>query len=451
MAYRRWLALLVHVVVISALVLPVATRAEHSRVPVVLIHGQGVGPEITWETLQERFEQHGYRMGETLFALDLTQTGEEEAYLGLLTDTARAADQLRAILRRTGAPQADLIGHSRGGLIARMLASGDTAPLVRRVITLNTPHDGVLPMDRLRELFTVAGLDPDEWKIALSRDLERGSAALQTLVARERRFADRRPPALAIGTTWREGVPAALAGHDGAVPLRSQLAFPGAHTRVFRLGPSADRLSEVWGSELGALFLVWESPHIQSHESEEVFRAMLDFLHAPPGRVPSRRCEPLCRDWAGLSGHWSADRILPHLGGGLPYEVGPGGRRLFEPDRPMTRAEFIYGLVHFAGLEERLQPPVYRDMLGHWALGYVEAAREAGILTGRDGDRFEPDRAITRAEAVALIARAQGWEPDEAAARGLLRGDVRGYRPGDPLTMAEGAVLLIRAFGPQGQ
>lgn len=40
-----------------------------------------------------------------------------------------------------------------------------------------------------------------------------------------------------------------------------------------------------------------------------------------------------------------------------------------------------------------------------WARGYVEAARERGILTGRDGNRFAPGEATTRAEAAVVLLR----------------------------------------------
>ena len=40
-----------------------------------------------------------------------------------------------------------------------------------------------------------------------------------------------------------------------------------------------------------------------------------------------------------------------------------------------------------------------------WAKGYVEAARERGVLTGRDGNRFAPAEVATRAEAAVVLLR----------------------------------------------
>ncbi|MFC4306338.1 S-layer homology domain-containing protein [Cohnella boryungensis] len=40
-----------------------------------------------------------------------------------------------------------------------------------------------------------------------------------------------------------------------------------------------------------------------------------------------------------------------------------------------------------------------------WAKDYVDAARERGVLTGRDGNRFAPDGLTTRAEAAVVLLR----------------------------------------------
>lgn len=270
--------------------------------------------------------------------------------------------------------------------------------------------------------------------IVVPSDLRAYSPALLSLAARERRFADRQSAALAIGTTWREGVPAFLEGHDGAVPLDSQLAWPGARTQTVRLGPEPEELTNMNRSGLATVLLVWKSPHLQSHESEAVFGLYADFLLAPRAAAPGRACTPLCRDWVELRNHPAWEELQPWLTAGLlPYDLSADGRRTFLPDRPMTRAEFVYGLVRALGLTERLRAPSFADTPGHWSLGYVEAAYEAGLITKLE--LFEPDRPITRAEAAAMISRAAG-KPSAAAIAGGQ----------DPLTSAEGALMLVRAF-----
>ncbi len=428
---RRSLPWLVLLVLGLALVTPAATRAETPPVPVVLFHGHGGGSDLTWRTAVDYLEGRGYRLGVSLFALDLDHSREMQP-MGLLADATTVAEAVRRISAQTGASQVDLVGHSRGGLVARLLATGDTAGLVRRVVTLNTPHQGALSAEALRDMLHAAGLPPARLpkSIAIPPDLEPGSTAFATMFAREQRFADRTVPVLAIATTWQTNSPAFLSGHDGAVSVASQLGWPGARTALFRQGPTAETMEAMARSDLGAGLLVWNSPHLQSLESPAVLGAVADFLLAPRMEAPRRPCEPNCRDWHELSGHWAADDLKPLLEQGLlPYTVTESGQRVFDPNRPMTRAEFVYGLARSRGWPERLRAPSYPDMAGHWALGWVEAAVEAGVL--KPGGNFDPDRPIARWEAASMA--------------GHLRSDQPFMRAAQPLSSLQGALLLLRS------
>jgi pimeloyl-ACP methyl ester carboxylesterase len=432
--------------------------AGRTLTPLVLIHGFGGSPETTWAGAIPILEQAGYRQGQTLFAVKLTNaTGDP---LALFKDAAVAREEIERIRRQTGAAQVDLVGHSQGGLIARILASGESAALVRRAVSIDAPHQGVLPDAALDAMLKEAGLPPQGRAfLPIPPHLQAGSPALRTLEAREKRFADRRSPALAIGSTWREGAPAVLDGHDGIVPLASQLAWPGAETRTFRLGPAPEVLAGI----PDPFAIAWQSPHAASLADPGVLQAVIDFLAAAEVKSPSPACR--CPEWSDLDGHWAQAAVAPYLPEKLPYTVAPDGRRSFEPDRAMTRAEFVYGLIRMKGLAEQLQPSPFTDVAGHWSIGYVEAARGAGLVTGIAPDQFGPDRPLTRAEAATLAARALGLSParpgrfadtsghwaegyiEAAAARGIVQGDGRGFRPDDPVTNAEGALILIRAFG----
>jgi pimeloyl-ACP methyl ester carboxylesterase len=460
---RRSLIWLVLLLMLVGLVTPMAIRAEAPPVPVVLIHGQGGSPDMTWKTAIAYLEQRGYTRGVTLFAVDLSAKNEREP-LGLMADAAATVAEIHAILRQTGAERVDLVGHSRGGLVARLIAEGGTGPVVRRVVTIDTPHDGALPAGELQRMLAAAGLRQKKLpKVEVPADLQVGSLALTGLQARERRFADRTVPVLAIASTWREGLPDMLQGHDGAVAVSSQLAWPGARTALFRLGPKQSDLDAMLKSELGAALLVWNSPHLQSLESPEVLQTVADFLAAPNVLPSLRPCDPDCKDWAGLAAWDGQKTVWPWLADLIPYDVGPDGQRLFQPGRPMTRAEFVYGLARGLGLEEDLAPPMYLDLQGHWAAGWVEAARKAKLLP--DGRLFVPDAPITRAEAAHLLLVAKGlplnahpsrysdvrghWaepEIEAVAALGYMAGEDEIFRPDEPLTMGEGALTLVRAF-----
>jgi len=111
----------------------------------------------------------------------------------------------------------------------------------------------------------------------------------------------------------------------------------------------------------------------------------------------------------------------------------------------------------------------YRDIKGHWALAEISAMSEKGIVGGVGNYRFEPNRAITRAEAVTMLVKAykptavvgrtvsfndlsaKHWAND-AIARAVQQGWVRGFpdgsfKPDQPVTRAEMAVMIGNAKG----
>ena len=49
-------------------------------------------------------------------------------------------DQIADLLRATGAPCVDVVGHSLGGLVGRCLAQSEHGDLVRRLVTLGAPY-----------------------------------------------------------------------------------------------------------------------------------------------------------------------------------------------------------------------------------------------------------------------------------------------------------------------
>jgi hypothetical protein len=98
----------------------------------------------------------------------------------------------------------------------------------------------------------------------------------------------------------------------------------------------------------------------------------------------------------------------------------------------------------------------------------VEAVAAAGITRGCAPGRYCPNRPVTRAETAALLVRSLGKVPlaaasgrfpdvpvdawfapfvETAADLGIVVGDAGGrFRPADPLTRAEMAAVLVRAF-----
>lgn len=149
--------------------------------------------------------------------------------------------------------------------------------------------------------------------------------------------------------------------------------------------------------------------------------------------------------------------------------TGVGGGNRFEPYRDLTRAEAITMLWRTMGRPGGGHE-LFRDVpAGAYYSAAVRWAHANGITTGVGGsDRFEPHRAVTRAEMVAFLWRAAGrprasaarfsdvpagtWftAPVAWARRGGITTGVGGtnsFQPLRPVTRAEAVTFLHRHWG----
>jgi prenyltransferase beta subunit len=174
-------------------------------------------------------------------------------------------------------------------------------------------------------------------------------------------------------------------------------------------------------------------------------------------------------DVNGTDCGWAKEPVELLAGAG----VVEGFEGCFEPHRPITRAELTKVLVKGLGIQEAAGAAMsFKDITGQDAFsGYIAAAVEAGLVRGYEDHTFRPERAVTREEAVTILARGLGlpepsgempefadaseispWATDSVAAA-VSAGLVRGYpdntfRPGRTVTRAECAVLVYRALFP---
>ena len=80
---------------------------------------------------------------------------------------------------------------------------------------------------------------------------------------------------------------------------------------------------------------------------------------------------------------------------------------LFYSQDDITRAEFAAMIIRALGLQPNGSRSVFRDVSANaWYAGYVGKAYEYGLISGVGGGMFEPDRYITREEAMLLIQKA---------------------------------------------
>jgi subtilisin family serine protease len=141
----------------------------------------------------------------------------------------------------------------------------------------------------------------------------------------------------------------------------------------------------------------------------------------------------------------------------------------FRPTQTLTRAQAASLLVR--GLEIDVPQPTgrFRDVpTGYAHAATIEAAAAAGIATGYDDGTFRPGEPLTRAQAATMIARAFGLPAGgshgfsdvgpahphgagiaAAAAAGAVGGyDDGTFRPTRPLTRAQAASILDRLLHP---
>lgn len=168
-----------------------------------------------------------------------------------------------------------------------------------------------------------------------------------------------------------------------------------------------------------------------------------------------------------ISDSYAEEQILSLVQAGVI--VGdPDG--YFHPHQPVKRAEFVAMLNRTLGIRPvSSQIQAYSDVPKYaWAYGDVQASAALGIVNGTSVTTFAPNRTLTRQEAAVIIMRALGTKPNgtaslpvadssrisawakpyvsEALKTELLVGYAGYFRPTDPLSREETAVILHRVL-----
>lgn len=175
------------------------------------------------------------------------------------------------------------------------------------------------------------------------------------------------------------------------------------------------------------------------------------------------------KTFVDLAGHWAEQAVNQLAAKGIVTGVD---ERHYEPNRAITRAEFvtlIMRAIEQTGKSSANAANPFSDVkAGQYYTGPIAAAAELGIVTGYDG-KFRPADRITREEAVVSLVRAakyfsttqqQQGEPSfadagkisswaaaavkEAWSAGLIQGDGKAFKPKNPVTRAEVAVMIQR-------
>ncbi len=183
-----------------------------------------------------------------------------------------------------------------------------------------------------------------------------------------------------------------------------------------------------------------------------------------------------------LSGHWAQADIEKLYSLDVLEESGD----FFSPDVPMTRMEFIKGVMKACNIRpemednkkrssrSRKQPAeesVFTDIsVKDEDYAYIRDAYKKGIIRGEQSGMFYPDSPLTRAQAVTILIRALGFEnkaptpgyysgfSDDrqiqswgkssvymAKEIGLVQGDEQGrFNPNEVMTRSQASVMVVR-------
>ncbi|QGG49673.1 InlB B-repeat-containing protein [Lysinibacillus pakistanensis] len=162
--------------------------------------------------------------------------------------------------------------------------------------------------------------------------------------------------------------------------------------------------------------------------------------------------------------HWAGTMIQTMANRGIITGFPDG---TFKPDAPVQRQHVALMLTRALELEQRIEAEVFNDIPeNHLYFEEIGKVQQAGLFVGIDGN-FRPKAYMTRAQMAKVLVLALNltsasierdtfydvpithWAHDYIsilAANGITKGDNGSFRPNNPVTRAEFAVLLHRAL-----
>lgn len=164
-----------------------------------------------------------------------------------------------------------------------------------------------------------------------------------------------------------------------------------------------------------------------------------------------------------LAGHWAESNVKYVYDNALMNGYSDG---TFKPDASITRAEFSAVMARFLKLDDKASAAEkFGDVKGHWAIGYIGALADKGIVGGVTENSFAPDDNITREQMAVILSRAfdlketspevfadngeiSDWARDYVYAcrkAGYMNGDaVNNFSPLNNASRAEVATVIYR-------
>lgn len=121
----------------------------------------------------------------------------------------------------------------------------------------------------------------------------------------------------------------------------------------------------------------------------------------------SFQTEELVSGFRDIKDHWAKEEIVSMAGSGIVNGVG---NYRFQPERSITRAEAVAMIVKaYKPITGNVVTKSFSDVSGsHWANDSIRKAVQQGWVNGFPDGTFKPDRPITRAEMAVMIGHAEG-------------------------------------------
>ncbi|MFD0675693.1 MULTISPECIES: S-layer homology domain-containing protein [unclassified Paenibacillus] len=149
--------------------------------------------------------------------------------------------------------------------------------------------------------------------------------------------------------------------------------------------------------------------------------------------------------FADIQNHWAKDSIEQMANKMIVQGVSPDK---FAPDQSVTRAEFAAILVRALGLSQATSGKTsFQDVKANdWYSGAVEAAVQAGMVSGYEGSLFYPDKKINREEMAVMLYRAMkfaGYDNPKAQEQITMFSDANRFGDWSKDAIAELAKMSI--------
>ncbi|OMF50636.1 hypothetical protein BK138_26980 [Paenibacillus rhizosphaerae] len=177
-------------------------------------------------------------------------------------------------------------------------------------------------------------------------------------------------------------------------------------------------------------------------------------------------------EFADISGHWAEASIKQAASTGIVTGYPDG---TFKPGKTVTRAEFAVMLVNTLGIKKPGAELTFIDSasIGAWAQNAVAQVVQLGMMKGYENGTFRPNAEITRAEIAVTITNVVGqiskdtpeagfaddseipdWAKGSAEflkQTGIMLGkDGNRFAPQDAATRAEAVTVLLNMFALRG-